>query len=118
MATQDVQLNHPQGKYETGEHADSRHIVAYRVSTSFFGRGFYVAFFMGSEQRTKERLDREGQVRSFSAILFSWISLAWLIFWISALLIGVFIIAGYLIKSLAGIDLMDSNFFLHSFFFD
>ncbi len=94
-----------------------RHAVAYRISTSFFGRRFYMAFFMGTERRGTERLEREGQIHSFTNILFSLVGLAWLVFWVSAVAIGLSVIGMYVLKSAVGINLLDGPSFLHPFFY-
>lgn len=46
------------------------HAINYRVSTSFFGRRFYLTFLAGSEMRSLRRLQDEGQRRSFSTVAF------------------------------------------------
>ena len=40
------------------------HAVDYRVSTSMFGRGFYIALVAGSEKRPLRRLRHEGLKRA------------------------------------------------------
>lgn len=105
--------HHPAHTQQPGRHA-----VAYRISTSFFGRRFYMAFFMGTERRRTERLEREGQIHSFTNILLSIVGLAWLVFWISTVVLGLSVIGMYVLKSAAGINLLDGPSFLHPFFYD
>lgn len=45
------------------------HPIDYRVTTSLFGRRFYVALFAGNEARTWQRLKDENQIRPFLAVL-------------------------------------------------
>lgn len=49
----------------TGSHA-----INYRVSTSFFGRRFFLTFLAGAEMRSLRRLQEEGQRRTFSNVAF------------------------------------------------
>ena len=44
------------------DHPGSRHRVDFRVSVPWFGRRYYIALFTGHENRSLERLQREGQV--------------------------------------------------------
>ena len=48
----EIGLNHP------GKH----HRVDFRVSVPWFGSRYYIAFFTGNENRSLERLRREGQI--------------------------------------------------------
>lgn len=47
----------------------SAHPVDYRISSSLFGRRFYLAFFAGNEARSWERLSSERQIRPIHSVL-------------------------------------------------
>jgi hypothetical protein len=94
------------------------HSLAYQVSTSFLGREFYVALFSGWEQRSPNRLEGDGQRRSFKEVALGAVLISCLIS--GLFLLGVIaLVAGlYLVKSILGINMLEQHSFLHRFFFD
>lgn len=96
----------------------ARHSFTYRASTAWFGQRFYLAVFMGREQRRPDRLDDEDCERSLFALLMSIASFALVTTVFVVFLIGAGFVAAYLLKSALGIDLFEEHSFLHSFFFD
>lgn len=96
----------------------ARHSYTYRASTSWFGERFYLAIFMGREQRRPDRLDQEDCERSLLALLMNIASIALVISVLLIFLIGAAFVLAYLLKSAAGIDLFEEHSFLHHFFFD
>lgn len=105
-------------QWQTTAQEAENHRVAYRASSSLFGRRFYLAFFMGTERRSTERLEREGQVQPFTRLFLFLVGLAWLVFWLTVIALGLGVIAAYLVKSAAGINLFEGPSFLHPYFFD
>ena len=93
------------------------HAVDYRVSTSMFGRGFYIALVAGREKRPLRRLRSEGLKRSLLAVLFEVGTVCLAIAMMVCLFIGVSIVAAYIVKSALGIDLLDGPSFLHDYFY-
>lgn len=90
-----------------------RHSIDYRGTLNWLGRRYYVSLFAGPEVRTTaheswfspRRLIREGLgLASIGAG--------------SVVATGLFIVGLYLVKSLAGINLLDGPSFMHEFFFD
>ena len=92
----------------------AEHVIAYRASIPFLGGRYYVAFFVGREQRAPERQIVDRQRKSW------WQTTVGL----SALAIGLstmfmcLVATAYLVKSLLGVDLLDDHFFLHGLFFN
>lgn len=96
-----------------GQARGEPHTVAYRASVPLLGRRYYLAFFVGYEQRSPWRVQKDGQRRSWLHVVLG-VSAA--LMFASALLMST-LATGYLLKSLLGIDLFDGHFFLHSLFF-
>lgn len=96
----------------------AQHSFTYRASTAWFGQNFYLAIFMGQEQRRPDRLDGEDCERSLFALLMSVISFALVIAVVVVFLIGASFVVAYLLKSALGIDLFQEHSFLHPYFFD
>ena len=93
------------------------HAVDYRVSTSMFGRGFYIALVAGGEKRPLRRLRHEGLKRALPAVLFEVATVCLAVAMMVCLLVGVSVVAAYIVKSAMGIDLMDGPSFLHDLFY-
>ncbi len=98
--------------------ARTPHKVTYRASSSWFGTRFYIAFFLGTEKRAPERVAQDGERRRFSSVLIDIAMLSWMLFWASIVVIGLAVVAAYLLKSGLGINLFEGHFFLHDLFFD
>ena len=95
-----------------------RHLIAYRASSALFGRRFYISIFFGAEKRTDQRLTQEGRKKSFLGLLMMALTLVWVIFWATVVIIGFCVVALYLLKSAVGINLFEQDSFLHPYFFD
>ncbi len=95
-----------------------KHLFSYRASSSIFGRRFYISIFFGTERRADARLEQEGRKKSFLNLLMMGLTITWVIFWITVVIIGFAVVALYLLKSAAGINLFEQDSFLHPFFFD
>lgn len=95
----------------------SEHSLDYRVSSSVFGSGFYIALLAGGEKRPLMRLRREGLKRALPAVLFEVGTVCLAIAGMVCLLVGVSVIGAYIVKSAMGIDLMDGPSLLHNFFY-
>jgi hypothetical protein len=109
-----VDLRQAGGATEPGHPSRSEpHTVAYRASVPLLGQRYYLAFFVGSEQRSPRRVAADGQRRSFLHTTFG-LSAA-LMF--ACMLVMSTLATAYLLKSLLGIDLYDGHFFLHGLFF-
>ena len=93
------------------------HVVDYRVSTSMFGRGFYIALVGGREKRPLRRLRTEGLKRALPAVLFEVGTVCLAIATMVCLLVGVSVVGAYIVKSAMGIDLIDGPSVLHDFFY-
>lgn len=98
--------------------ARTPHKMTYRASSSWFGKRFYIAVFVGTEKRAPDRVDQDGERRRFAGVLTDMAMMSWLMFWITVFFIGVLVVTGYLLKSGLGIDLFEGHFFLHGLFFD
>lgn len=92
----------------------AEHVIAYRASIPILGGRYYVAFFVGREQRTAERQITENQRKSW---LHTTVSLSAVAMGLSTMLMCLLATA-YLVKSLLGIDLFDDHSFLHGLFFN
>ena len=79
------------------------HAVDYRVTTSLFGKRFYVALFAGSETRSWERLKREKQPRPFSAVLRDACVVSFGVTLMLCMLAGVALLGVYLLQPLTGV---------------
>ncbi|HMN39033.1 MAG TPA: hypothetical protein PKD49_15155 [Hyphomicrobium sp.] len=91
-----------------------RHAIDYRASIPFFGRRFYVTLLVGRERRSLERLAREAQLRaSHTAIVYSIL----LLLLICGSFLG-FVLLGYVLKSVLGVDLTDGPSMLHFLFYE
>lgn len=90
------------------------HVVAYRLSLPVVGRRYYIACFVGREQRSLARLTAEKQRKSWLNLAISMSALAGILstFFICTLA------SAYLVKSMLGIDLFEDHFFLHNLFFN
>ncbi len=93
---------------------NSGHAVRYCVSVPFFRRRFYLALLIGSEKRSSERIAVEANDKPWWHTTFS---ISALVMFASTLLMSTLATA-YLLKSMLGIDLMESNFFMHAWFFN
>lgn len=93
------------------------HAVDYRASTSFCGRGFYVAFFVGPEARSLRRLNSDGHRRKLHRIAAEITGVCLIVSMFVCMLVGATVIMLYVTKSLLGIDLMDGHTFLHDYFY-
>ncbi len=93
------------------------HAVDYRASTTFCGRGFYVAFFVGPEARSLRRLTSEGHRRPFHRLLAEIGSMCLIASLLICALIGAAVVVLYVTKSIVGIDLMEGHTFLHDYFY-
>lgn len=98
--------------------APARHKIAYRASSAFFGKRFYIALFAGVEKRCPVRVRDAGERRwvarlAMEAALFGWAMLCAVAF-----VLGFALVGAYLLKSGLGIDLFEDHFFLHGVFFD
>jgi len=95
----------------------STHSFAYRLSSSIFGKRFYVALFIGPEQRSEERLELEEQRGSLLGFFFDVSTMAFLIVFALIFVTGASVVIAYLIKTAAGIDLFEGPSIFHAFFF-
>jgi len=102
----------------SGDRRNDNHLFAYRASSSLFGKRFYFSVFFGKEKRTDARLRAEGRKKPFWVVLMIALTITWMIFWLTVISLGLGVVALYLFKSGAGINLFDGHFFLHSYFFD
>lgn len=93
------------------------HAVDYRASTSFFGRRFYVSFFVGPEERSLRRIRSEGHGRSFHRLAAEIAGFCLMVSLLICLIVGAAVITLYVAKSFLGIDLMEGHSFLHEYFF-
>lgn len=93
------------------------HAVDYRASTSFCGRGFYVAFFVGPEARSLRRLNSDGHRRKLHRIAAEIAGVCLIVSMFVCMLVGATVIVLYVTKSLLGIDLMEGHTFLHDYFY-
>lgn len=93
------------------------HAVDYRASTTFCGRGFYVAFFVGPEARSLRRLTSEGHQRPLHRLMAEVAGVCLTISLLICMLIGASVIVLYVTKSVLGIDLIEGHTFLHDYFY-
>lgn len=103
---------------KTEDTRENNHLFAYRANSSLFGKRFYIYIVFGKEKRSDARLASEGRQKSFSRILMMVLSIAWMIFWVTVVLLGLGVVVLYLFKSGIGLNLFDGHFFLHDYFFD
>lgn len=96
----------------------TEHGIDYRVSTAIFGQRFYLAVITGPELRTRARLVRAGQQRSFKWLMFDALLAYAAVSGVVVTVVVVSAIGAYLAKSALGIDLFEGQSFLHGFFFD
>jgi hypothetical protein len=89
----------------------SEHALDYRVSTSFFGRRFYICLFGGSELRSLRRLQAEGLERPFWGFLFDVLIVTLAILLVLGTLLGAGVGLVMLFRSVFGIDLVDGPSF-------
>jgi len=90
------------------------HWVDFQASTRLFRRGVYVRLLIGEERRSRARLRAEQQISLGKTLLLGAIA-AWML--VTAAILALAAIA-YLVKSFAGVDLMDGDSPLHRYFFD
>lgn len=93
------------------------HAVDYRASTSFCGRSFYVAFFVGPEARSLRRLNSDGHRRKLHRLAAEIAGACLIVSLFVCMLIGATVIVLYVTKSILGIDLMEGHSFLHDYFY-
>jgi hypothetical protein len=113
---------------ETGQHAahdlsttprtqhsrpNPAHVIAYRASIPLLGGRYYLALFSGHEQRRPDRVAAEGLQKPWSQTIVGCFAV---IGGISTAVMCT-LAAGYLVKTILGIDLFDGHFFLHDIFF-
>lgn len=92
---------------------NTAHVIAYRVSLPLLGQSYYFALFSGHEQRRPDRIEAEGLRKPWTHTI---VSVLAVIGGISTALMCT-LTAGYLFKSMLGIDLFDEHFILHHIFF-
>ena len=80
------------------------HPIDYRVSTSLFGRSFYVALFAGTEARSPYRLHQEKQVRPVLQVLRDAFVVTTIVTLVLCLLAGTVVGAMYLLNWPNGIN--------------
>jgi hypothetical protein len=90
------------------------HWIDFRASSRWRRRGIYVRILVGEERRSRRRLLEERHASLVKVLLFAVMG-SWIV--VTSML-GVVFIAGYLAKSLLGIDLLEGDSLLHGFFFD
>jgi hypothetical protein len=85
--------------------ATAKHAIDYRISLPFFGRRYYLTILAGREQRSLNRLLREGQLMLSRAVAFYTFAIGGLA--------GVAVIAAmlvlYVMKGLLGVDLFEGS---------
>ena len=92
------------------------HALAYRASTSVFGRPFYLAVLAGAEARSHRRLRGEGLKRRMTAVVFEVALFCLAVSAMLCVLTGMAIIVLYVMKIAVGIDLFDGPSPLHPIF--
>lgn len=102
----------------SGDRRKDNHAFAYRASSSLFGKRFYFSIFFGKEKRSDARLEADGRKKPFWVLMVMAFTIAWIIFWLTIVSLGLGVVVVYLLKSGIGIDLFEQNSFLHDYFFD
>lgn len=78
------------------------HPVDYRISTSMFGRCFYVALFAGYEARSWQRLNRENQSRPLTSVLRDAFAVSLAVTLMLCMLAGASVLGLFLLQPLTG----------------
>ncbi len=89
------------------------HALHYRVSTSLFGRRFFMAVLAGTETRSTKRLRDEGTLRNIWSVIIELSIVCLALAMMICLLTGFGVISVYLVKCAMGIDIMDGPSPLH-----
>jgi hypothetical protein len=93
------------------------HKLCYQISSAIGSKRYYFALFFGREKRPNQRLNREGQSRSFASLFIRFAMAAWLISTLIVMASLLALFGLYALKSVLGIDLFDSHFFMHPLLF-
>jgi hypothetical protein len=89
------------------------HLLQYRFSTQMFGRRFYMAILAGAENRSPRRVHDDGTRRNVVAVAAELAVICLALSMMICLLIGVAVVAMYLVKVAMGFDVFEGPSPLH-----